>query len=222
VDVGCGTGALSSNILELANPIEVLGIDPSAAYVAYARGQITDPRWSFRIADADHLPDNISDIDAVVSGLALNFMPDPARALAQMKKLIRPGGTVAAYVWDYAEGMQFMRYFWSAAADIDPRGQELDEGSRFPICRLDNLRSLFQSELSDVELTDITIPTPFESFDAFWSPFLGGQGAAPGYVTSLQQNDVSLLRERLRSNLPTEPDGSIQLTARVWAVKGRR
>ena len=145
------------------------------------------------------------------------------RAAAEMVRVVKPQGVVAAYVWDYAGKMQLMRHFWNAAAALDPLAYDLDEGRRFPLCQPDPLRELFQQAgLGGVEVRPIDIATDFRDFDDFWSPFLGGQGPAAGYAMSLSEDGRLALRERLRSGLPFALDGSIPLVARAWAVRGTR
>jgi SAM-dependent methyltransferase len=222
LDVGCGTGALSGTILATAEPSAVVGVDPSPDFVAHAAAHVSDPRATFREGSAQALPADDAAFDAVVSGLVLNFVPDPAAALAEMRRVARSEGTVAAYVWDYADGMQLMRRFWDAAADLDPAVRDLDEGLRFPLCRPHALRELFSSAgLVDVAVEEIVVPTVFADFDDYWTPFLGGTGPAPAYAAHLTEPDRAALRESLRSRLPADADGSIPLTARAWAVRGR-
>jgi SAM-dependent methyltransferase len=223
LDVGCGTGALSQTILGSAFPHAVLGIDSSEDYIEFAREQIQDPRVTFRLGDAQALPVQSSAYDAVVSGLVLNFFPQPNQALSEMIRAVRIGGTVAAYVWDYAGQMQLMRYFWDAAVALDGAVSALDEGQRFPLCQPEPLRQLFQtSQLGKVEVHLIDVATNFCDLDDYWSPFLGGQGPAPGYTMSLSEERRVALRERIRLTLPAAPDGSIHLVARAWAVHGVR
>jgi SAM-dependent methyltransferase len=223
LDVGSGTGALSQIILEVADPRSVKGIDRSPGYVEFARRQIKDPRLRFELGDAQSLPIEPDACDAAVSGLVLNFVPESAGMVAEMKRAVQPGGTVAAYVWDYAGKMQFMRHFWNAAAALDPAALDLDEGRRFPICDPDKLTDLFrQAGLSSVEVGSIDIETDFKDFDDYWSPFLGGQGPAPSYAMSLNEDARVRLRERIRACLPFAINGSIPLVARAWAVKGHR
>jgi SAM-dependent methyltransferase len=224
LDVGCGTGALVQTILDHATPAEVVGIDPSSGYIAYARRTIADRRVRFEVGDARALP-VASSYDAVVSGLVLNFVPPPdqARAAREMVRTARVGGTVASYVWDYAGEMQVMRHFWDAAVALDPAARELDEGVRFPLCHPDALTALFRvAGLNAVETRAIDVPSVFRGFDDYWSPFLGGQGPAPAYAVSLDEERRVALRERIRAGLPIEPDGSIRLIARAWAVRGVR
>ena len=221
LDVGCGTGALTATILDVTNPLAVTGIDASEGFAAYAREQIGDERAEFRQADAQALPFPDDDFDASVSGLVLNFLPDPARGLAEMARVTRPGGVVAVYVWDYAGEMQLMRHFWDAAAALDPAAVNLDEGRRFPICHPGPLEQHFtEAGLSDVQVRAIDIPTTFRDFDDYWSPFLGGQGPAPSYTMSLSEAQRVALRERVRDGLPIAEDGTIRLMARAWAASG--
>jgi hypothetical protein len=137
-----------------------------------------------------------------------------------MARVTRRGGTIAAYVWDYAGGMQLIREFWDAAAALDPHAAGLHEGVRFPLCRPAALTQLFaDAGLEDVSTAALDVPTPFQSFDDYWQPFLGGQGPAPAYAMSLDEAARTRLRERLRERLPAGTDGSIALTARAWAVR---
>ncbi len=222
MDVGCGTGALTAAILDAAAPGQVRGYDRSPEHVAAARARVPDPRAHFAVADATRLPDADGACDAAVLGLVLNFVPEPARTLAEMRRVVRPGGTVGVYVWDYAGQMQLIRAFWDAAAALDPAAAALDEGRRFAMCRPEPLRMLFRDAgLRDVRVRAIDVPTRFADFDDYWQPFLGGQGPAPGYVASLDDDRQAALRERLRARLPAEPDGSIGLNARAWAARGR-
>lgn len=222
MDIGCGTAALSATILARCAPAAVLGVDPSEGFLAHARHHVTDGRAEFRLGDAQALPADDAAFDAVVSGLVLNFVPDQARALAEMRRVVRPGGCIAAYVWDYAGGMQMMRHFWDAAAALDPAGAGgRDEALRFPLCRPGPLRALFESAgLRGVEVTAIEVPTVFRDFDDYWTPFLAGGAPAPVYCVALPEEARAALRERLRASLPAAPDGSIPLSARAWAVRG--
>ena len=223
LDVGCGTGALTQTIVEQANPNSVIGVDSSSAYIEYAKARSASPRASFEVGDAHSLPLETASRDAAVAGLVLNFVPQPQRAVAEMARVVRPGCIVAAYVWDYAGRMELMRYFWDAAAALDPAGEELDEGRRFPLCQPKPLTEVFgQAGLSEVEVRPTDVATDFRDFDDYWFPFLGGQGPAPGYAMSLSEERRAALRERIRSELPIARDGSIHLIARAWAARGRK
>ena len=222
LDVGCGTGALTQAILRVAQPASVLAIDASPAFVDFARALTPEDRARYEVGDAQSLSLAAGSVDVVVSGLMLHFVPEPDKALAEMARVVRPGGCVAAYVWDYAEGMELMRYFWDAATRLDPAALTLDEGRRFPMCRPEPLTALFEhAGLAHVDVHALDVPTPFRDFDDYWSPFLGGQGPAPGYAMSLAADDRVRLREMLREALPHGKDGRIGLHARAWAVRGR-
>jgi SAM-dependent methyltransferase len=219
LDVGCGTGALTQTILRDCAPHSVHGVDPSAGFVETARQRTTGA--SFEVGDAQALPAKDGEFDAAVAGLVINFVPKPERAVGEMRRAVRQGGTVGAYVWDYAGKMQLMRYFWDAAVELDAAARSLDEGVRFPLCNEKALEKLFRDAgVRDVEVRVIDAPTPFRDFDDYWTPFLGGQGPAPGYCMSLDEARRAALRDRIRAKLPTGPDGSIHLVARAWAVKG--
>ncbi|MEU8437939.1 class I SAM-dependent methyltransferase [Streptomyces sp. NPDC029216] len=223
-DVGCGTGAVTRAVLDAAEPATVTGIDPSEGYLAYARAHIGDRRARFVRADAARLPFADSSASAAVSGLVLNFVPDVRRAVAEMVRVVRPGGLVGVYLWDYGEGgMEAIRAFWDAATALDGRARALDEAVRFPLCTRAALAGLLAGAgLVDVETRAIRVPTPFADFDDYWTPFLGGQGPAPSYVAALPEERRDELRERLRAALPRAADGSIPLHARAWAAKGHR
>jgi SAM-dependent methyltransferase len=222
LDVGSGTGALATTVLTVTDADSVLGVDPSEAYVEYARAAVDDPRARFAGGSAAQLPLPDDSVDVAVSGLVFNFVPDAAAALAEVRRVLAPGGRFGLYVWDYGEGMRFLRVFWDVASELDPAAAERDEGPRFPLCRPEALRELFvQGGLSDVDVTAIDVPTRFADFDDYWNPFLGGQGPAGSYVVSLASDQRDALREALRSRLTSDVDGSIPLSARAWAARGR-
>jgi SAM-dependent methyltransferase len=221
LDVGCGTGALSAAILERASPSSVVGVDPSQGFRDTAKARLGD-RVSLRPGNATAIPLGDASVDAVVSGLVLNFVPDQPAALAEMKRVAVPGGTIAAYVWDYAEKMELMRHFWDAAISLDAGVAQMDELVRFPVCRPEPLKRLFaEAGLQDIEVSAIEIATPFASFDDYWAPFLGGQGPAPSYAMSLDEAARQRLRDTLRQRIPAAPDGSISMIARAWAVHSK-
>lgn len=221
LDVGCGTGALSATIIRRMQPSRVVGLDPSGGFLAHARHQVPDPLAAFEQGDAQALPFVDGEFDAAVSGLVLNFVPAQSRMVAEMRRVVRPAGTVALYVWDYAGQMQLLRRFWDAAAALDPAARDLDEAVRFPMCASAPLTDLFRNaELVAVATHAIDVPTIFRDFDDLWSPFLGGQGPAPGYCMQLTEERRARLRDRLRETLLTQPDGRIALVARAWAVRG--
>jgi SAM-dependent methyltransferase len=217
VDVGCGTGALSAAILDTQDPTSVDGVEPSAGFVRAARERLGD-RATVHLAPAENLPLPDGSADIVVSGLVLNFIPDLAAALAEMKR-VGSDGVVAAYVWDYSGGMDMLRLFWDSADEIDPAGS-IDEGRRFPLCRPDALARAFENAgLANPEVAPLVIPTPFADFDDLWDPFTGGQGAGPSYLVALDTAKQAALRESMRGRVSANTDGSISLNARAWAIR---
>lgn len=217
LDVGCGTGALTETVLASALPAAVEAVDPSEGFIHHAAARIADPRARFRVGSATELPDG--PFDAVVSGLVLNFVPDPLAALAAMRAAA-PDGLIAAYVWDYADGMELLRVFWDVTLELNSAAADLDEGRRFPLCRPDALHDLWsEAGLTEIELRAIRVPTVFADFADYWNPFLGGQGPAPTFVAGLSEDARTALREALRARVGrVEP---IRLSARAWAVRGR-
>lgn len=217
-DVGCGTGALTAAVLEHSSPVSVLAVDPSQDQVTEAARLVRDPRVSFGVATAERLP--VASFDVVVSGLVLNFVPDPGAAVAAMRYAAE--GTVAAYVWDYARGMQLLRTFWDVAGALDPAVADLHEGHRFSWASSGALEELWVGAgLHDVGSTALSVATVFEGFEDFWDPFLGGQGPAPAYVATLPEDRRAQLRRALEQELPISSNGRIELTARAWAVRGQ-
>lgn len=222
LDVGCGTGALSAAIVAHAHPASVRGVDPSPAFLEAARVDL-GPEIALHPAGADSLPLGDASVDVSVSGLVLNFVSDLPAALAEMVRVTAPGGTIAAYVWDYADGMELIRHFWDAAVELDPAAATLHEGRRFPICSPSALAAAFGTAgLDDVATASIHVPTRFDGFADYWSPFLGGQGPAPAYAMSLDEPKRRQLADRLAQRLPLQTDGALALVARAWAVRGRR
>ena len=222
VDVGCGTGALAAAILDRCEPREVTGVEPSEGFRTMA-APLHGRRATVPAADAPALPLADAACDAVVSGLVLNFVPDTGAALREMGRVAGPGGTVAAYVWDYADGMQMLKRFWDVAASLDPAAVPMHEGARFPLCHPVALRRAFEdARLADVDVGPLDLATRFADFDDYWQPFLGGQGPAPAYVASLDDDRRTRLCAALKAALPHADDGSITLDARAWAVRGTR
>jgi SAM-dependent methyltransferase len=220
-DVGCGSGALADSILAGYDPKAVMAIDQSDGFIAEARLRVRDQRVRFEVGDANALPWPNASCDVTASGLVLNFVSDARSMAREMARVTRPGGKVAAYVWDYARGMQMMQHFWNAAVELNPDDSVLDEAKRFPLCQPEPLKLLFQEAgLTAISVRSIDIPTVFRDFDDYWLPFLGKQGAAPTYLASLNEEMRQRIRDALKSRLVAATDGSIAMTARAWAVQG--
>jgi SAM-dependent methyltransferase len=220
-DVGCGTGTLAAAILDMSAPSSVYGIDSSEGFVSQARFRIGDPRARFERGDASRLPWESAVCDVTVSGLVPNFVRDHESMMREIVRVTRPGGCVGAYVWDYAGGMQMMRHFWDAAIAVSPDDAKLDQAERFPLCQPGPLEALFeQTGLKSVTVRTIDIPTVFQGFDDYWTPFLGRTGAAPTYLAAVGDEVRERIRLYLESRLAPSRHGLIELTARAWAVQG--
>jgi ubiquinone/menaquinone biosynthesis C-methylase UbiE len=220
LDIGCGTGALSEAIYYHCKPAHLTCIDPSAELLKKAKERLSS-KADCIVGSASYIPKADSTFDIVVSGLALNYFPDLNSAFAEMKGVLKKNGTIAAYVWDYADRMDFLRLFWDAAGEVDANAHKLDQGIRFPICNKDNLREVFQKAgLANIETSYLDIDTIFKNFDDYWNPFFSGQGPAPSYLTA-QRNDVQdEIKNNIIKKLLVERDGSIKLMARAIAVRG--
>ncbi|MGE5176874.1 MAG: class I SAM-dependent methyltransferase [Hyphomicrobiales bacterium] len=225
LDVGCGTGALTSAICDAADPASVVGCDPAEPLIDFAREQVRDDRVSFVVAGVGSLPSRPGGYGSIASLLALNFFPDPPASVEEMRGIASPDGGVSACVWDYAGKMEFLRHFWDAASASDPGARDLDEGVRFPLCHPEALVDLFRAGgLRDVRCEPIEIETEFAGFEDYWRPLLGGTGPAPSYVASLDEPRRDALKQALERKLASSPGGrgAISLTARAWAVTSRR
>ena len=219
LDVGCGTGALGAAILDQCAPVSVIAVEPSEGFLEKTKEQLGSRVLLLR-GSAAQIPLDDRSVDVTVSALVLNFVPDGRAAVSEMARVTAPGGTVAAYVWDYSGKMELMRYFWDAAVELNPEAAKLDEGARFPVCRPEALTELFAGAgLRGIEVKAIDVTTSFADFEDYWRPFLGGQGPAPAYAMGLDDTARGRLAERLKRRLPLQAGGSISLTARAWAVR---
>lgn len=223
LDVGAGTGVLTQSILDVSSPRRICALDPSTTYLEYAQNTFADSRVTFEVGDTRSAMLEPHSFDVAVAGLVLNFMPSAEDGVRAMVDAVVPGGVVAAYVWDYTEGMGMLRQFWSAAASIDPTSAALESGGQYAICHPEPLQALFERlGLLDVQVVGLEIPQHFRDFDDYWQPFLVAQGSVAKFLHSLAEDKLIQLREQLRQQLTTNEDGSIDLTARAWAVRGRR
>ncbi len=223
IDVCSGSGIVTQAIVERNAPASIVGVDASSEQISFARRHRACPNVTFETADAMSLPFPDSTFDVAVCGLGLNFISSPDRALKEFCRVIRPGGTVAIYVWDYAHGARFLREFWDAATATDPEAATFDQARRFPMCTPEWLRSPFeQAKLEDLTSHALEIVTCFGSFDDYWEPLLTGQGSAPNYLAAQDKKIQAAIREHLRSALPANAHGEIELPARAWAIRARR
>ena len=221
LDVGSGTGALTAALAAVAPSSRIVGIDPAAPYVAFAQTRHSGDRVRFEVGDARQLRFADRSFDRTLSLLVLNFIPERAKALDEMIRVTRPGGTVGAAVWHYGQGMEMLRVFWDEAISLNPAMDARDE-RHMPLCRKGELAAFWREHgLQNVSEEALTIQTRFVSFDDYWSPFLEKQGPAGTYVGALAESEREELRLRLRKRLLGDgPDRPIVLAARAWAVRG--
>ena len=222
LDIGCGPGALTQTILDRTNPVAVTGIDSTPDYVDHVCQAVDSPVAEFSVADARELPFADAAFDAVVSGLVLNFIPEPERALAEMVRVTSPGGVVGGYVWDYQDGLPHLRVFWDAAAQVEPSARQHDHSARFPTTRPEWLRCAFSDAgLEQVEIRGIEFMMPYPDFDTFWVHHLGTAATIQRFVDALDDRQRTMLIELTTAGLPANADGSIDIPIRAWAVKGK-
>jgi SAM-dependent methyltransferase len=222
LDIGSGTGALAFEVIRRKTSSRVTGVDPSKEYVAYAASKNPAPgRAEFEVGDAQALTFADATFAASVSLLVFNFIPDPAKALREARRVTRPGGPVAAAVWDYGDRMRMLRVFWDAVVETDPDAVKRDE-KNMPLCRQGELSKLWkEGGLENVREQALEITMAFASFADFWDPFLLGQGPAGAYVRALQPDRVQALRSAVKRRLAiTSESDRLSLPARVWAVRG--
>ncbi len=222
LDVGCGTGSLTRALLDSGPKVQVKGIDGSADYIEICRENLDGNRATLEQGDAQSLPCPNDSFDKCVSLLVMNFIPDPTRAVNEMQRVTRAGGSVTAAVWDYGDGMEMLRHLWDEAASIDNDAVAKHEGN-MPLCRKGELATLWaECGLSEISETALTIQMNFASFDDYWEPFLTGVGPSGSYVTSLDAQTQTDLKERLFWKLANGDDEApLSLTARAWGVRGQ-
>ncbi len=222
LDVGCGTGVLTHAIADSCTPRQLVGVDPEPVFIRFAADRREDDDALFVVGSAQNLPLADAQFDCVVSGLVLNFLPDAAAGLAEMRRVAARGARVAAYVWDYAEGMQPMRLFWDAATTFDPAAAELDQGRR-PLSNANALEALFvQAGFGVVTVAALETSARFAGFDEFWLPFTeGGRFPAFAYYAGRSPSQREAIRAHVLARLPLNSDGSFALGLRAWVAQGR-
>lgn len=223
LDVGCGTGVLAFALARRCQPQQVCGIDFSSAYVAHAARHNTDPRITFATGDACALAFEDGSFDRVLALLLLHFVPDTARAVAEMRRVARPGAVVAAAVWDVRGSFVTNRMFFDTAAALDPHANERRARNYTrPMTRPGELAAAWRGAgLLDVAETTLGMRMVFASFDDYWAPYQGRDGPQAEYVASLGPAERTRLRDAVRlAYLDGEADGPRSYAALAWAVKG--
>ncbi|HET9988714.1 MAG TPA: class I SAM-dependent methyltransferase [Kofleriaceae bacterium] len=219
LDVGSGTGVLSFAVRAADPSGTIEGIDLSPEYVAYASKQHPEAHTHFAVGDAQKLAFAPATFDAALSLLVLNFVPDPGLAVAEMKRVTKPGGTLAAAVWDYGGDMEMLRIFADEASALDPNF--VTDERKMPLGKPGALGALFRAGgLEHVEEAPVDITLHFASFDDYWRPFLLGTGPAGAYVAKLSPERRDALAARLRKRFVGDTDHAFDLKGRAWAVKG--
>ena len=217
LDVGCGPGSLTQPLAELVGPDHVAAVDPSEPFAAANAERV--PGADVQVGSAESLPWAADSFDAALAQLVVNFMSDADASIAEMRRVVRPGGILAACTWDYSGGMTMLRTFWDAALSLDSGTP--DEGRTMRYNDPDALRELWLGAgLEAVETDALVVEASYQNFDDYWVPFTAGVGPAGAYTSSLDPDRRAALREECRRRLG-DPDGAFTLSAKAWAVKGR-
>ncbi len=221
LDVGTGTGSVAAVLAAALPSSEIVGLDPSEAFIKYARSHLRSERVRFEVGDAQALQHNDASFDHTVSLLVLNFVPDPGKAIGEMRRVTRPGGRVSACVWDYNAGMEMLRFFWDEVVALDPAMEPKDE-RHMKLSREGELGALWRKAgLTEVQERALTIEQRYTSFDDYWAPFLKGAGPGGAYVVSLTDERRRELAARLQKRLLGDrSDGGFALKARAWCARG--
>jgi SAM-dependent methyltransferase len=213
LDVGCGPGALTAELVRRGGPSTVSAVDPSEPFVAAASERYPDV--DVRQAEAEHLPFDDRSFDAVLSQLVVHFMADPVQGLREMARVTAAGGVVAACVWDHAGGSGPLSTFWEAARELDP---DVDDESQRAGTRQGHLMQLLgEAGARRLEEDHLWVTVAFDGFDEWWAPFTLGVGPAGAYATGLDPDQLAALRARCRTRFP---DGSFDVTVGAWAARG--
>jgi len=217
LDVGCGTGAFTEQVIERCSPASMVAVDPAEAQIEHARGHALAQRADFRVADAQELPIADDTFDMVVSSLAINFIPDRAKAIAEMRRVCRPGGVVAGFVWDFADERQPARPLRQGmrAIGVVPELMPGESDSS-----LAGLRSLFAGAgLKDIAVRPIDVEMPYTDFDDFWQKMTIRKTPAVKTVLALPKAELSRLMDAVRAEVTVTADGNVMCTARANGIK---
>jgi SAM-dependent methyltransferase len=214
LDVGCGPGALTAELVRRVGAASVSAVDPSASFVEAAAAR--NPGATVRQATAEALPFEPDSFDVALAQLVVHFMADPVAGLTEMRRVTRPGGVVAACVWDHAGGTGPLGLFWTVARELDPA---VDDESELAGAREGHLADLFaKAGLGNIETATLSADREHQTFDDWWEPFTRGAGPAGAYVAGLGQARQAELRDRCRARIGGEP---FTVIARAWAARGR-
>ena len=221
LDVGTGTGSLAAAVEASMPASEIVGVDPSEGFIAYAQKNAKSNRVHFEVGDAQALKFKDASFDNTLALLVMNFVPDPNKAVAEMRRVTRQQGIVSACVWDYDAGMQMLRFFWDEAVAFDPAIEPKDE-RHMKLSRQGQLGDLWRKAgLVNVKEEPLVIDQAYASFNDYWEPFTKGAGPGGAYVVSLSEDRRQQLEARMRKRLLMDrQDGPFTLTARAWCVRG--
>jgi SAM-dependent methyltransferase len=214
LDVGCGPGALTAELVRRAGAEAVSGVEPSGSFAAAVRERL--PGADIHVGQAEDLPFPAGTFDVALAQLVVHFMADPVQGLREMRRVTRPGGTVAACVWDHAGDRGPLSVFWSAVRELDP--DATDESGRPGAREGDLARLLVQAGLTEVQASTLTVRVRHASFDDWWGRFTLGVGPAGAYLASVSAGARDSLREQCRRLLPAGP---VEITATAWGATGR-
>jgi len=221
VDVGCGTGSLSATLARVTRASKIIGIDPSKSFIEYARTQIVDPRVTFEVGDAQNLPYPDDSFDRALGLLVVNFIPDAPKAVNEMRRVTKSRGVIATTMWDGSRANELNQCMWEAAAAVDPTVKRPAERRR-SYNSAETLSDLLKGAgLTDIEVSALTMPCQFASFDELWQRYLSGEGPSGAYVVGLTEDLREALRQKLRQDvLHGGGNGQFTLQAKAWAVRG--
>jgi SAM-dependent methyltransferase len=219
LDIGCGPGALTSELVAVLGAAQVAAVDPSPPFVEACRERL--PGVHVEVASAETLPFDDAAFDHTLCQLVVNFMTDPPGGVREMRRVTRPRGTVTAAVWDYAGEMTLLRTFWDAAVALDPSAEERDEGRCMPFCSPEELGDLWSTvDLAEVGVSAVVVSAGYDGFEDLWAPLELGVAPSGAYAASLAPKRQVALKEELRRRLGVGDD-PFRLTARAWLATGR-
>ena len=221
LDVGTGTGSLAATLEATMPASEIVGVDPSEGFIAYAQKNAKSTRAHFEMGDAQALKFSDASFDDTLALLVMNFVPNHRKAIAEMRRVTRAQGTVSACVWDYDSGMQMLRFFWDEAVALDPAVEPKDE-RHMKLSRQGQLGDLWRAAgLMNVKEKPLEVDQAYSSFGDYWEPFTKGAGPGGAYVVSLSEDRRQQLEARMGKRLLGDrQDGPFTLRARAWCVRG--